>query len=167
MCYAHKLLSFVHKIKKISAFETLFKMHCNTSLLVTVCFYQIISQRTEKLLYSSVVGKINQKYFHMNIIRAYHQPQHKAADSLSNLRRYVVAKLLQRGQETFQLAQLASPTGGWQLLVRQRRGRGRGRSVAVTLWRRWHCIQGRWGMMIPVGHWGEMIKLTKLRCAET
>lgn len=84
----------------------------------------------------------------------YHEGQNKASDIVPNLRGDVVAKLLQRGQEAFQLAQLASPAGGRQLLVCQRRGRGRGRSVAVPLRWRWHCIQGWWGMMIPIGHWG-------------
>lgn len=51
--------------------------------------------------------------------RTYHQSQNKASDIVSNLRGDVVAKLLQRGEETFQLAQLASPTGGRQLLVCQ------------------------------------------------
>lgn len=85
--------------------------------------------------------------------RTYHQSQDKASNIVSNLRGDVVAKLLQRGEEAFQLAQLASPTGGRQLLVCQRGGGGRGRPVAVPLRWRWYCIQGWWGMMIPVGHW--------------
>ncbi len=53
----------------------------------------------------------------MNIIRTYHQPQHKTAHSLSNLRRYVVAKLLQCGQEALQLAELPRATSWRELLV--------------------------------------------------
>lgn len=84
--------------------------------------------------------------------RTYHQGQDKAADAVTDLRGDVVAKLLQRGQEAFQLAELASPTGGWQLLISQRRGRGGGRPVAVPLRRGRHCVQGGRGVMIPVGH---------------
>lgn len=82
----------------------------------------------------------------------YHQGQDKAADTVSDLRGDVITKLLQRGQEALQLAELASPTGGWQLLVSQRRGRGGGRPVAVPLWRGRHSVQGGRGVMIPVGH---------------
>ena len=138
--------------KKISAFEPVFKMHCNTSLLVTVCFYLIISQRTEKLLYSSVVGKINQKYFHMNIIRAYHQPQHKAADSLSDLRRYVVAKLLQRGQETLQFAELAGTASWRELLVGKRGRRGHGWPITEAVRSGWSTVQWRGRVAAPVQH---------------
>lgn len=49
----------------------------------------------------------------------YHEGQHKAADVVSDLGGNVVAKLLQCSQKALQLAQLASPTGGRQLLVRQ------------------------------------------------
>lgn len=49
----------------------------------------------------------------------YHEGQNKASDIVPNLRGDVIAKLLQRGQEAFQLAQLASPAGGRQLLVCQ------------------------------------------------
>lgn len=49
-----------------------------------------------------------------------HQPQHKATHSLSNLRRYVVSKLLQCGQEALQLAELPGTTGWRELLVGQR-----------------------------------------------
>lgn len=86
--------------------------------------------------------------------RTYHQGQDEAADAVPDLGGDVVAKLLQRGQETLQLAELASPAGGRQLLVGQRRGRGGGRPVAVPLRRGRHCVQGGRGVMIPVGHCG-------------
>lgn len=50
----------------------------------------------------------------------YHEGQDEAPDVVSDLGGNVVAKLLQRGQKALQLAQLASPTGGRQLLVCQR-----------------------------------------------
>lgn len=53
----------------------------------------------------------------MSMTRTYHQPQHQAAHSLSDLGRYVVAELLQRGQEALQLAELSGAASRWELLV--------------------------------------------------
>lgn len=69
----------------------------------------------------------------MSIITTYHQSQDEAAHSLSNLRRYVVAKLLQRGQEALQLAELPGAAGRRELLVGQRGCRGHGRPVAEAV----------------------------------
>lgn len=101
-------------------------------------------------LVSSKRRRCNQKQWR----RTYHQGQDKAADAVPDLRGDVVAKLLQCGQESLQLAELSSPTGGRQLLVSQRRGRGGGRPVAVPLRRGRHCVQGGRGVMIPIGHCG-------------
>lgn len=80
-----------------------------------------------------------------------HKGQHKVADTVSDLWRDVIAKLLQRGQEALEFAQLACPAGGRQLLVGQRRGRGRGRAVAIALRWRWHCVEGWRRMMVSIG----------------
>lgn len=78
--------------------------------MVTVEFYEAKSIFNTK---STILIKC------LTITSTYHEGQNKASDIVSDLGGNVVAKLLQCGQEAFQLAQLASPTGGRQLLVRQ------------------------------------------------
>lgn len=56
------------------------------------------------------------------ILNIYHEGQDQTPDVVPDLGGDVVAELLQRGQEALQLAQLARPAGGRQLLVGQRRG---------------------------------------------
>lgn len=70
----------------------------------------------------------------------YHQAQHQTADSLSDLGRDVVAELLQRRQEAFELAELPGAARGRELLIGQRGGRGGARPIAVALGRRGHSI---------------------------
>ena len=65
----------------------------------------------------------------------YNQTEDKGTDSVPNLRRDVGAELLQRGQESFELAELACPAGRGQLLtdgrVHHGANGGRGRCAAV------------------------------------
>lgn len=70
----------------------------------------------------------------------YHQAQHQTADPLSDLGRDVVAELLQRRQEAFELAELPGAARGRELLIGQRGGRGGARPIAVALGRRGHSI---------------------------
>lgn len=89
------------------------------SSMVTVEFWETtkgLGKRSSHHLRQFQKRKMQQRQWR----RTYHQGQDKAADAVSDFRGDVVAKLLQRGQKALQLAELASPTGGRQLLVSQR-----------------------------------------------
>lgn len=56
-------------------------------------------------------------------LETHHQPQHQCVNTFPNLRRDVAAKLLQGGEETFELAELPCPTCWGQVLCGQRGSR--------------------------------------------
>lgn len=84
--------------------------------------------------------------------RAYHQGQDEGPDLLPDLRRNVVAELLEGGEEALQLAELPGTAGGGELLVGQGGGGGGGRAVAEPLGGGRCPIERRGGMVYPVGH---------------
>lgn len=84
--------------------------------------------------------------------KTYYKAEHEAAHSLSDLGRYVVAKLLQRRQEALQLAQLPGAASRRELLV-GKRSRGRhGRPVAEAIGSGRGAVQGRRRVAASVQH---------------
>lgn len=83
----------------------------------------------------------------------YYKAQHEAAHPLSDLRRYVVAELLQRCQEALQLAQLPGAASWRELLVRKRSRRRHGRPVAEAIGSGRSAVQGRRRVAASVQHY--------------
>lgn len=82
----------------------------------------------------------------------HHQPQHEAAHSLSDLRRYVVAKLLQCGQKALQLAELPGTASWRELLVGKGGSWGHGRPITEAVRSGWSTIKRCRRVTAPIQH---------------
>lgn len=91
----------------------------------------------------------------------YYKAQHEAAHPLSDLRRYVVAELLQRCQEALQLAQLPGAASWRELLVRKRSRRRHGRPVAEAIGSGRSAVQGRRRVAASVQHYTDRTGTTR------
>lgn len=86
------------------------------------------------------------------LLGTHHQPQHKAAHSLSDLRRYVVAKLLQCGQKALQLAELPGTASWRELLVGKGGSWGHGRPITEAVRSGWSTIKRCRRVTAPIQH---------------
>lgn len=95
-------------------------------------------------------------FFHWRLFRIFfrthHQPQHEAAHSLSDLRRYVVAKLLQCGQKALQLAELPGTASWRELLVGKGGSWGHGRPITEAVRSGWSTIKRCRRVTAPIQH---------------